>query len=94
MCCNEIKKIWRDGVKYTQAVWKWTQAGRPKRTAKEIEERFEICKRCPQFEQLKGKPWRGRCGVCGCYLGRHKNRFVIGNKIAMKTEKCPEGKWE
>lgn len=94
MCCNRVKRIWKDGVKYTQAVFTWITSGKPTRTATEIQERFDICRNCEHFEEIPRKPWRGRCGVCGCYLGRHVKKFIIGNKIAMRTEKCPEGKWE
>lgn len=90
-CCNGIKRIWISGVKYATAVAKWIQAGKPTRNAKEIRQRFLICESCPHFERIR--PWRGRCKVCGCYLGRHGHRLLEGNKIAMKTELCPEGKW-
>lgn len=92
-CCESVEKFWRNGVQYTKAVYKWIKYNRPVRTAKEIQVRFKICQQCEFFEQIPNKPWRGRCKVCGCYLGRHKNRFIIGNKIAMRTEQCPKKKW-
>lgn len=91
MCCGR-KTFWDNAQHYAIALYKWVQAGRPKRTKEEIEERFLICEKCEHFFRLK--PWRGRCKKCGCYLGRHVKLFAIRNKIAMKTEKCPEGKWE
>jgi len=93
-CCGEVRRVWKDGRQYVEAVWRWLGAGRPKRTGREIVRIFDhICKPCKHFEPLKERPWKGRCGKCGCYLGRHTQRFLLGNKIAMGTEHCPERKW-
>lgn len=92
MCCGKNTTLWREAATYAKALYSWLKAGRPRRTGKEIEERFLICEKCEHFFRLK--PWRGRCKKCGCYLGRHAKLLAIKNKIAMKTEKCPEGKWE
>lgn len=92
VCCPN-RGFWKNARDYAKAVITWVRNGRPTRSEAEIKERWEICLNCENFRQIKGKPWRGRCGVCGCYLGRHAHKFIPGNKIAMKTERCPEGKW-
>lgn len=93
MSCCPNKPFWRQAIDYSRAVLRWIRNGKPTRTPEEIKERFEICRQCENFLPLAGKPWRGRCRKCGCYLGRHAHRLLKGNKIAMKTEKCPLNKW-
>lgn len=93
-CCESVEKFWKNGVQYAKAVYKWAKCNYPVRTAKEIQDRFAICQKCEHFEAISKKPWRGRCRKCGCYLGKHKNRFIVGNKIAMRTEQCPINKWK
>ena len=99
MGCNcrgdYVRACWGLLRRYIKAVTRWEKAGKPTRTPAEIRRIFEeVCRNCEHFEPIEGKPWRGRCKVCGCYLGRHAHRLLRGNKIAMKTENCPLGKWE
>lgn len=93
MDCNCQRSFWNDSARFAEALYKWVKAGSPYRTPEEILCRWRICRQCERFEKIPGKPWRGRCGVCGCYLGRHGRRFLELNKIAFATETCPEGKW-
>lgn len=59
--------------------------GLAKRTPEEIDALYEThCKPCPQFV---GEV----CSRCGC--GVHKRRRIWLNKLAWRSEHCPEGKW-
>lgn len=60
-------------------------AGSPKATQREILYRYEICKSCDQFNQLKSQ-----CDVCGCAIDK-KSKFL--NKLAWADQECPLNKW-
>ena len=49
----------------------------------EIQSRLSICEICPKLQN-------GWCTVCGCAC---QGEGVFLNKLAWKSEKCPEGKW-
>lgn len=51
--------------------------GVPPVSSEKINERLEICQKCPNF---KG----GRCKLCGCNM-----RF----KARLRSSKCPVGRW-
>ncbi|MEI8381050.1 MAG: hypothetical protein WCJ09_13035 [Planctomycetota bacterium] len=72
------------GWNFAQAISRWTLAGMPRRTDAEIEERLEICQACPFLKNH-------HCLKCGCACVE-SNRLI--NKLALATEKCPEGNWE
>ncbi|MDO4568785.1 MAG: hypothetical protein Q4D38_00195 [Planctomycetia bacterium] len=88
------RRFWRSVRAYTIAVYEWLKAGKPTRNAEEMQVCFTICQSCPNFINIDETRKRGRCAICGCYLGVAPHRFLEGNKIAMRTQKCPEGKWE
>lgn len=54
------------------------------RSKKEILKNYEICSACEFFN-------KDRCSRCGCRVSKSINPFT--NKIAMKSQSCPEGKW-
>ena len=54
------------------------------RTQEEIDERLAICQECPEFVD-------DACRICGCPC-LSENRIL--NKLTLKSEKCPLGKWE
>lgn len=49
----------------------------------EIDHRHSICESCPSFKD-------NSCAECGCQLSRDK---VYMNKLALKDQSCPLGKW-
>jgi len=69
---------------YTSAILKWVGSGLPKRDKKEIERLYNICKNCSRNKN-------GVCKICGCRT--NQSNVPVANKIAMKTEECPLGKW-
>jgi hypothetical protein len=71
------------GWNFAAAMARWTLAGMPRRTQAEIDERLAICQACPHLHN-------NHCTKCGCACVE-QNRLV--NKLALATEKCPEGKW-
>lgn len=91
--CNQIELVQVDiekrptliqkAIKATTAYTKWIAAGRPMREPSEIARLFAVCEACPAYDD-------GRCGQCGCGIGRERN---VANKIALATEACPLGKW-
>lgn len=64
-------------------------AGLPKSTQQLINERYEICKTCPNL-QINQTDQSTTCGICGCYLSTKKQFF---NKLAWRDQQCPENKW-
>lgn len=96
---------WDDVEHYAQALARWTVAGFPVRTQKEVAKCFRICKgdcdgpsdsirvcKKPCEHYHKGKTLHsGRCGKCRCRV--NKSRVAVLNLIKMATENCPEEKW-
>ncbi len=75
-----------DDVKhYAQAVARWAAAGFPTRSPEEVTRIYEEC--CEPCDSNVD----GKCKECGCNVS--ESRFVLRNKIKMKTETCPLGKW-
>jgi hypothetical protein len=72
------------GWNFTAAMARWTLAGMPRRTQAEIDKRLAICQACPFLENQ-------HCSQCGC-MCVEQNRLI--NKLALATEKCPQGKWQ
>ncbi len=71
------------GWNFATAMARWALAGMPRRTPEEIAARLEICQSC---EFLAGD----HCSKCGCACVEN-NQLI--NKLALSTEKCPEGRW-
>lgn len=88
------RRFWDSLKAYAAATIEWFVAGKPTRTKEEMLERFMTCQSCPYFINIDQDNNRGRCAKCGCYLGVNPHRFLEGNKIAMKTQHCPDGRWE
>ena len=73
-------------VRYAKALWRWSKAGFPVRTDAEVAAIYaEHCKPCDEMVD-------GRCDLCGCPVAEKKG-MAARNKIAMKTESCPDKKW-
>ena len=71
------------GLNFGWSLLNWAASGFPTRTKEEIEERLKICEPCEFFDN-------GVCTECGC--GCNSNALIL-NKISLKTEVCPKGKW-
>jgi hypothetical protein len=93
--CNNCDAETRDRVAtlgdklvgYAGAIRRWVAAGRPTRTEEEIKSIFEDhCNKCEMFDREKHS-----CKNCGCSLAQTGNPLT--NKLAMKTESCPLGRW-
>lgn len=87
------RRFWDSIKAYAAATIEWLAAGKPTRTKEEMQERFEVCQVCPYFINIEENK-RGRCAMCGCYLGVNPHRLLQGNKIAMKTQRCPDDRWD
>lgn len=73
---------------YAGAIKKWVAAGRPTRSEEEQKYiREEHCLKCEMYDKEKDA-----CKNCGCSLAMTGNPLT--SKLAMKTEKCPLGRWE
>jgi len=71
---------------YAQALAQWTAAGFPVRKQAEVDRiEAEICRPCEKYVD-------GRCKECGCRVNTSK--LAVANKIKMKTQVCPLGKWK
>ena len=77
----------RRAVSYTEALARWTAAGRPERPDKEVERIFhQHCKTCNWYD-----PQKQFCRGCGCRVA--DNGYAVLNKIKMATENCPRDFW-
>ena len=77
----------RRAISYAEALAQWTAAGRPERSAKDVEQIFnQFCKPCRWFDRR-----RRICRGCGCRVA--DSGFAILNKIKMVTERCPKNLW-
>lgn len=70
---------------YAKAVTKHITTGMETRTDEDVIQLLEICEACEKYED-------GRCLVCGCRLSASKSAF--SNKLRMKSQSCPLGRWE
>lgn len=75
-----------DDIKhFAHALARYAAAGFPTRSQAEvIEIEATHCRPCEKYVD-------GRCKQCGCRVS--KSRWVVANKIKLKTEICPLGKW-
>ncbi len=71
------------GVNFAMAMARWAAAGLPRRSQAEIDERLAICQSCEFYANHV-------CSRCGCACVE-QNQVI--NKLALATEKCPEGRW-
>jgi hypothetical protein len=77
-----------DKVKnYFGAIRRWVAMGRPTRSQEEINELFENhCKGCERYDKEKHA-----CKNCGCTVSTDSH--PLANKLAMKSEHCPLGRF-
>jgi len=71
---------------YAKALYNWVKEGREVRTDEEIQQLLEICKQCDLYDAKKQI-----CKKCGCRV--NSGSRAISNKLKMKSESCPLGKW-
>ncbi len=72
---------------YSAALLRWSLAGYPTRSKEEVARIYtEHCRPCEKFD-----PEAGACTICGCPV--KVEGMAVGNKAAMETEECAEGKW-
>ena len=81
----EPPPIWIRGLNYSKAMARWVSAGFPMCTQEQIESRLAICQGCLLL--VNDICTHEKCG-CNC---SDKNHAL--NKLAIATERCPEGKW-
>ncbi|WP_397570669.1 hypothetical protein [Schlesneria sp. T3-172] len=74
-----VIRTWNFG----SALIRWGGAGFPTRSKREISKLLKICQSC---EHLK----ENVCTKCGCQCNEKEQ---VMNKLALKTEHCPEKKW-
>lgn len=60
-------------------------SGFPKSTQNEINDRYEICISCKDFNKIKKQ-----CDLCGCAINKKK---IFMNKLAWADQECPVNKW-
>lgn len=74
-------------LRWGRAIGRWVASGRPVRTAEQAMGAWSICQQCEHFDNAKGV-----CRVCDCRISLSAG--AVFNKLAMGTERCPEGRWE
>lgn len=86
-CPGEPRKfppLLKQARNYAKAVTEHVTSGMKTRTDEEVIQLLEICEACEKYED-------GRCLVCGCRLSASKSAF--SNKLRMKSQACPLGRW-
>lgn len=86
-CSGEPRKfppLLKQAHNYAKALARHVATGMQTRTDEEVINLLQICETCEHFSE-------DRCTICGCRLNNSKNAFV--NKLRMKSQSCPEGKW-
>ena len=78
----EMPSVFIRGINFAGAMARWASTGFKLRSQVEIDERLAICQACPK---LQGDT----CSVCGCNC----NANGVINKLALKGQACPLGKW-
>lgn len=74
-------------LNYFGAVRRWIASGMPTRTKEEIKSLFdEHCSKCDRYDKVKHA-----CNSCGCPVSDDAD--PLDNKLAMKTESCPLGRF-
>jgi len=72
---------------YFGAIRKWVASGMPSRTEEEIKQLFEDhCNVCDRYNKETHS-----CKSCGCHVNFSSE--PLKNKLAMKTESCPLGRF-
>jgi len=72
---------------YAKAVYKWVAEGHETRTDEEVEAIFkDHCSQCTLYDKEKQI-----CKHCGCRI--KIGGIAVSNKLKMKSERCPLGKW-
>lgn len=72
-------------IRFFKALWWHVNAGMPKSTQEEINNRFNICLSCEYMDRNKSQ-----CLMCGCNLSKRK---IFLNKLAWGDQECPVKKW-
>lgn len=72
-------------IRFIYALFWHIVSGFPTCNKQQIQERYDICKQCIEFNKTKSI-----CNICGCNLSNHKE-FM--NKLAWADQECPVGKW-
>lgn len=72
---------------FSSAIRKWVAKGRPTRTDEEVEQILnEHCRKCDRYDPVKHV-----CKACGCIA--KTGGSPLTNKLKMKTESCPLGRF-
>lgn len=79
---NKSPSIIEKASNFTNSVIKYVSNGMVNVSDSIKQERMEICRACPFFNETN--PKNPTCNKCGCFLEV---------KTGWASEKCPEGKW-
>jgi uncharacterized paraquat-inducible protein A len=73
-------------ITFLKSLWFHIWLGFPKSSQKEINERYNICLSCKDFDSKNSQ-----CTICGCNIN---NKKIFLNKLAWADQECPIGKWK
>jgi hypothetical protein len=74
-------------ISFTKAIKRWVASGMPERTDEEVKELYENhCKKCVRYDEKLHA-----CKTCGCAVSLDNS--PLKNKLKMKTESCPLGRF-
>lgn len=83
---SEVNRQTRRIVTFAKSLWFHLYSGCPKSTKPQIQERYNICLSCPEFDKKFSQ-----CTICGCSIS---NKKVFLNKLAWADQECPLEKWK
>lgn len=72
-------------VNFIRSLFLHTYHGFPKANKKQIDNRYQICLSCDQYDKNNEQ-----CLVCGCNIN---NKAIFMNKLAWADQECPLKKW-
>ena len=70
---------------FGKSLWFHIGRGMPKCSKEQIEQRFNICNQCDEYNCIEQE-----CKVCGCSINKKK---IFMNKLAWADQECPLLKW-
>lgn len=85
--CRSKPTMLTQAVNYTKAVVQHIATGAKTCTDEEVAARLVICQACESYATEKQY-----CRLCGCSCNVGKSPFL--NKLRMKSQECPKGKWK
>lgn len=84
--CRQLPNPLTRMTRYAHAIYTHVTTGAQTRSDEEVQNLLTICQSCDKYNRR-----RESCLICGCKCNMNKSAFL--NKLRMKSQSCPAGKW-